>query len=102
MKNEPDKPENWNALREKIIGLGENSIRKTYYPELQQKLDELERFRALLDQTNDCIFLLNVPELTFADINESACRQLGCSRRELMAGPFGRFFKEEAVAGVLE
>ena len=34
----------------KIIGLGESSIRKSYYPELQQRLHELEQTNAdLLD-----------------------------------------------------
>ena len=73
------------TLREKIIGLGERSLRKTYYPELQEKLVELERFRALLDQSNDCIFLLSVPSLLLVDVNESACRQLGYSRQELLS-----------------
>ncbi len=30
------------TLRNKIIGLGEKSIRKSYYPELQRRIDELE------------------------------------------------------------
>ena len=34
--------DNWDDLRDKIIGLGEKSIRKSYYPELQQRLRELE------------------------------------------------------------
>ena len=33
-------------LRESIIGLGERSIRKSYYPELQQRVIELERTNA--------------------------------------------------------
>ncbi len=32
-----------NQLRNKIIGLGERSIRKSYYPELQQRIEELEQ-----------------------------------------------------------
>lgn len=98
--SDPDK--SWDVEREKIIGLGERSLRKTYYPELQQKLDELERFRALLDQSNDCIFLLHVPSCSFIDVNESACRQLGCSRQEVLSGPWDRFFPEEAVARARE
>jgi PAS domain S-box-containing protein len=35
-----DDPE-WDSQRMKIIGLGESSIRKSYYPELQQRLQEL-------------------------------------------------------------
>ena len=34
--------ENWEEYREKIIGLGEHSSRKSYYPELQEKIDQLE------------------------------------------------------------
>ena len=32
--------------RELIIGLGESSFKKSYYPELQQKIFELERTNA--------------------------------------------------------
>lgn len=98
MKKPSDAEENWESQREKIIGLGERSLRKTYYPELQQRLDELERFKALLDQSNDCIFLLHVPSCSFVDVNESACRQLGCSRQEVLSLPWDRFFPEDAVA----
>ncbi|HEX8960604.1 MAG TPA: SpoIIE family protein phosphatase [Geobacteraceae bacterium] len=98
MKKPSDAEENWESRREKIIGLGERSLRKTYYPELQSKLDELERFRALLDQSNDCIFLLHVPSCSFVDVNESACRQLGCSRQEVLSLRWDHFFPEDAVA----
>jgi len=49
-------------LRSRIIGLGERSHKKSYYPELMKKLKELERFRAILDQSNDCFFMLSFPE----------------------------------------
>ncbi len=97
MKKRSEPPETWDAAREKIIGLGERSLRKTYYPELQEKLEELERFRALLDQSNDCIFLLALPSLTFIDVNESACRQLGCSRQQFLTLPMEKLFPEEAM-----
>src|ERR1035437_9329536 len=41
--------ENWHDDRNKIIGLGEHSFRKSYYPELQNKIDELEISRTNLD-----------------------------------------------------
>jgi PAS domain-containing protein len=66
----------WDSLRDKIIGLGESSIQKSYYPELQKRA-ELERFRALLDQSNDPIFLLKIPSGRFTDVNRSASEQLG-------------------------
>jgi phosphoserine phosphatase RsbU/P len=94
--------ESWAEQREKIIGLGESSLRKTYYPELQQRLDELERFRSLLDQSNDCIFLLKIPSLAFVDVNESACRQLGCLRADFLTLSFGSFVPEDVIARIGE
>ncbi len=79
-----DLEDNWDSVREKIIGLGEQSIRKSYYPQLQQRLSELERFRALLDETNEAIFLSEVPSGHFADVNKSASQQLGYSAEKML------------------
>ncbi|KAB2889382.1 MAG: response regulator [Desulfobulbaceae bacterium] len=43
MKKPSDEEVRRDKLRESIIGLGERSIRKSYYPELQQRIIELER-----------------------------------------------------------
>ena len=40
-------------LRDKLIGLGDKSIRKNYYPELQRRMDELEQLNAELEQRVD-------------------------------------------------
>lgn len=74
----------WESLREKIIGLGERSLKKSYYPELQERLDELERFKTLLNHSKDSIFLLKVPEDHFIDLNLSASQMLGYSREEIL------------------
>jgi len=79
-----DLEDNWDSVREKIIGLGEQSIRKSYYPQLQQRLSELERFRALLDETNESIFLSEVPSGHFADVNKFASQQLGYSAEKML------------------
>jgi PAS domain S-box-containing protein len=42
MKKHSDNDPDWDSQRMKIIGLGESSIRKSYYPELQQRIKELE------------------------------------------------------------
>lgn len=89
MQTPSDPSSDWDILRAKIIGLGERSIRKSYYPELEQRLMELERFRALLDQSNDLIFLVNIPSGRFIDVNESACRQLICPRNTLLTMSIG-------------
>lgn len=89
METHSDSPDEWDDLRNRIIGLGERSIRKSYYPELEQRLAEMERFRALLDQSNDLIFLVEIPSGRFADVNESACRQLGFLRQKILAMSIG-------------
>jgi len=43
MSKHSDKQPDWDSQRMKIIGLGESSIRKSYYPELQDRLYELEK-----------------------------------------------------------
>jgi len=43
MKKHSDEIPDWDAQRNRIIGLGETSIRKSYYPELQQRILELEK-----------------------------------------------------------
>ncbi|HWI41452.1 MAG TPA: PAS domain S-box protein, partial [Verrucomicrobiae bacterium] len=62
---------------EKVVGLGEKSIRKTYYPELQRRMAELERFRALLDETGDIILVISCIDGRVLDANERALVDLG-------------------------
>lgn len=76
--------DNWETWRTGIIGLGNQSARKSYYPELKQKLMELERFKSLLDQSTDAIFLIEAPSGQLRDVNETVGRLLGYSRAELL------------------
>ncbi|EGJ48968.1 histidine kinase dimerization/phosphoacceptor domain -containing protein [Desulfocurvibacter africanus] len=71
-------------LREKLIGLGETSMRKSYYPELKERMEDLERFRALLDQVSDAILLVNLETLRIADANGAAGDLLGRARDSLL------------------
>ena len=36
-------------IRDKIIGLGETSIKKSYYPQLKKRLDEIEELNRTLE-----------------------------------------------------
>ncbi|MBP2626290.1 MAG: multi-sensor signal transduction histidine kinase [Firmicutes bacterium] len=58
--------------RELVIGMGESSARKSYYPELQERMAELERFRALLEQARDALFLIDLATFTIVDANAIA------------------------------
>lgn len=58
-------------------------------PELRRRLAERERFRTLLDQSKEAIFLVEVPSGRLVDVNESACHELDYSRRELLSLSIG-------------
>lgn len=93
----PDQEEKVNQLREKIIGLGESSIRKSYYSELQHRLAELERFRALLDQSTNQFFLLKTPDGTIEDTTRPVAERLGFPAEHLLGKCFLDFFRSDAI-----
>ena len=76
-KKPDDQQDDLAAIRELIIGLGEKSIRKSYYPELRKKLADLERYKTLIEQSNDAIFLIEVPSGFLINASKSACKQIG-------------------------
>jgi PAS domain S-box-containing protein len=76
-----------------IIGLGKDSMRKSYYPELQRRLSELERFRTLFDAGHDLILLAQLPRGIVTDANLPACRRLGWSREELLGLPLSEILE---------
>jgi len=101
-------------LRERIIGMGETSLHKSYYPLLQERLLELERFRALIDETNDMILMVQTPENRCVDANHSSCAQLGYTAAQLFSmeiftllapekrEQFRKAFSKAAVSGTQE
>ena len=65
------------TLRDRLIGLGERSHRKSYYPVLRERLAELERFRVLLDESQDGILLLDPADARIVDGNQAGWRLFG-------------------------
>ncbi|MGC8482309.1 MAG: PAS domain-containing protein, partial [Thermodesulfobium sp.] len=70
-------------IRKQLIGLGGDSSKKTYYGELREKIQYLERFRTLLDSSTDMIFLINFSNKRLIDANLSVIKNLGFSIKEL-------------------
>jgi len=60
---------NWEKERDAIIGLGDRSLKKNYYPELQQRLREMELFRLMLDCSGDAVVLIEMPDWKVIDYN---------------------------------
>jgi PAS domain S-box-containing protein len=84
--NPPSDPaENRDGLRERIIGMGETSLHKSYFPLLQRRIADLERFRALIDETNDMIFMVRSPENRFVDVNYMCSVRLGYTTAQLLS-----------------
>jgi PAS domain S-box-containing protein len=109
MRRRSDTPENGEeanqrfstSLREKLIGLGESSVRKSYYPELQARLQQLQRFRAILDQSNDAIFLLDLREGFIVDFNRMVCDMAGCDEDHIPTKPFFEIFPDPKIKDLI-
>jgi PAS domain S-box-containing protein len=109
-----EQPDERGQLRERIIGMGETSLHKSYYPLLQQRLAELERFRALIDETNDMIIMVQTPENRCVDTNHACTVQLEYTSDQLQSmdifsliapekrGQFRKVFFHAAAAGIQE
>lgn len=76
--------EDLKEIRNRIIGFGESSIKKSYYPQLQYKQEELERFRVALDTTRDIVFILEPVSGHIIDANSQAENVLGYTGKELL------------------
>ena len=83
--------------RLKIIGLGETSVRKSYYPQLQDRMLELERFHALLDRSRELIILVESASKRIIDINATVCSLLEASKESLLQSPLHQWLPFEVV-----
>ncbi|MFA8342493.1 MAG: PAS domain S-box protein, partial [Rhodothermaceae bacterium] len=94
MKKHSD-TESWEIQRKKIIGLGEKSGRKSYYPELQNKMSDLEKFSILFNKISDGVFLVKLPSLVIEDANKSGCRMLNSPIEDLIGSKFYNFLDSD-------
>ena len=93
--NDPEK-DPYDDLRKKILGLGDSSFRKTYYPVLRHKQMELERFRIILDHVNDMVFLISFPEEKIVDFNTRAAEKMGFRPEEMVGKDIGGFLFDDS------
>ncbi|MGE4558611.1 MAG: ATP-binding protein [Desulfobulbus sp.] len=79
--------ENWEELKDAIVGLGERSIRKNYYPELRSKICDLEEqrifFLSTLNSFPDGVVVRDAAG-TIKQANPALCRMFGYSPEELI------------------
>jgi PAS domain S-box-containing protein len=86
--------------RARLLGFGEHPVSKSYYPELKRRLDELERFRSLLDQTGDAIFLVDGRTRRITDAAAAAGAMLRVKRQALIGRLFTDLLPAEAQSRV--
>jgi len=86
MNRPSDDRGSWESLRRQIIGLGEESHRKNYYPALRHSRTELVRFRAVLEEIPDMILIVS-GEDDILDLNTTAARILKKERESLIGQP---------------
>ncbi len=90
-------------MRYKYLERGERDVFASYFPiegpggvdrvacvfqdvtQRNQAEQSLKLFRALMDQSNDAVEVVDPETLRFLDVNEKACKDLGYSREELLA-----------------
>lgn len=108
-EHEPD----WEQLREKVIGLGERSFRKSYYPQLVQQIEALKterakaeenekKFRTLFEYISDGIVLIDRETRLIYLGNPAVSEMLGYSLSELRSRLVEDFLPAEDIPWIWE
>lgn len=87
-KPSDDEIAKWEQRKASIIGLGERSARKSYYPQLRQNMERLQRFHTLLNHTSDFVVLIDMPAGVITDANLALAQWLNCSVEQLVGQHF--------------
>ncbi|WP_052507398.1 PAS domain-containing hybrid sensor histidine kinase/response regulator [Desulfonatronovibrio magnus] len=85
----------------RLIGLGPRSMQKSYYPELKARLDELTRFRNLLDNINDLIILIDIHSGLIIDTNKATETLLGLHSGQILKNPLSTFMDKSEADKIL-
>lgn len=90
MPKAPD-PKYWDEMHRKIIGLGDKSLRKSYFPELRKRLGEIEEkellYHAIFDQAYQLITTLDLNGRVL-QVNTTALQLIGAREVDIVGRPF--------------
>ncbi|GET31632.1 hypothetical protein PbJCM13498_04950 [Prolixibacter bellariivorans] len=77
---------NWEKYRDKIVGLGEHSLHKSYYPELQEKIEHLEasqkNLQTIINSISDAIIIHDI-DGNIISLNEQAQRIFNIDKKDV-------------------
>jgi PAS domain S-box-containing protein len=100
MKKPFDQPPSENETFARLIGLGEKSLQKSYFPQLQKKIRELEKseyqYRLLAENVTDVIWLLDLNGC-FQYLSPSIRKMSGFSPEELMGGSLDKLLTPDSA-----
>jgi PAS domain S-box-containing protein len=106
MKNRSDSSDEHDLLQRQLAGLGEFSLRKTYYPELQDRLAELDRserfLKNIVENIPAIVFAKEAKELRYVIFNKAAEERLGYRREEMLGKTDFDIFPGEQAAFFVE
>lgn len=83
--------------RAAILGFGPRRSRKTAYPALRSRVQQVARSRDLLDSADDGIFLLRLPRVEIVEANERGAALFDHQADELAGRELAAFLGEPAV-----
>ena len=88
-----------------LIGMGKHSARKSYYPMLQQKINELNReksrYKTMIDCMADAVLIID-DNGKMIDVNLEACTRYKYSRSEMIGMPISQIDPLQANTDVQE
>jgi diguanylate cyclase (GGDEF)-like protein/PAS domain S-box-containing protein len=96
MTESADMGESWEEYRNRIIGLGESSVHKTYYPALRRNMADLKKLMQAVEQTTVGIAICNRQGVV-EFVNPAQCATSGYSQDEIVGQP-SRLFQSELTA----
>ena len=90
MTNHSGSEDNWDELKDAIVGLGERSIRKSYYPELRAKIRDLDEqrifFLSTLNSIPDGVVVMDASGV-IRQANPALCQMFGYELADLIGQP---------------
>ncbi|SBS29132.1 Phytochrome-like protein cph2 [Marinomonas aquimarina] len=98
----PCKPQDAQSRLEQIIGLGERSVRKNYYPQLRENAEQVKRFRALLDFASDWIILLSLQPFQICDVNAVVCQFFSLTAKDISNGRHRDLMRQDPESSFCE
>nr|WP_320010029.1 ATP-binding protein [uncultured Desulfobulbus sp.] len=90
MANHSGSGDSWDDLKDAIVGLGERSVRKSYYPELRTKIRDLDEqrifFRSTLNSIPDGVVVMDADGV-IKQANPALCTMFDYMPEELIGQP---------------